>query len=40
MSNEIASRIRNDQAFWRAHYEAWQHSALNHRQYCEAPGFR
>ena len=36
MSNETASRIRNDQAFWRAHDEAWQQSALNQRQYCEA----
>src|ERR1700681_4017033 len=44
MSNEIGSPIRDDQAFWRAHHEAWQHSALNHRQYCEptdsAEGFR
>jgi hypothetical protein len=37
MSNEIGSPIRDDQAFWRAHHEAWQHSALNHRQYCKAP---
>ena len=38
MSNETASRIRNDQAFWRAHDEAWQKSALNQRQYCEPQG--
>jgi hypothetical protein len=40
MSNEIGSPIRDDQAFWRAHHEAWQHSALNHRQYCELHRFR
>jgi hypothetical protein len=37
MSNEIGSPIRDDQAFWREHHKAWQHSALNHRQYCEPP---
>ena len=40
MSNEIGSPIRDDQAFWRAHHEAWQHSALNHRQYYELHRFR
>jgi hypothetical protein len=40
MSNEIGSPIRDDQAFWRAHHEAWLHSALNHRKYCELHGFR
>jgi hypothetical protein len=24
------------EAFWRAHHEAWQGSALNQREYCEA----
>jgi hypothetical protein len=38
VSNETASRTRNDQAFWRAHDEAWQQSALNQRQYCEPQG--
>jgi hypothetical protein len=40
MSNDIGSPLHDDQAFWRAHHEAWQHSALNHRQYCELHGFR
>jgi hypothetical protein len=34
MSNEIGSRVRYGEAFWRAHHEAWQRSALNQRQYC------
>jgi hypothetical protein len=38
MSNEIGSRVRYGEAFWRAHHEAWQQSALNQRQYCEAHG--
>jgi hypothetical protein len=38
MSNEIGSRVRFGEAFWRAHHEAWQPSALNQRQYCEAHG--
>ena len=29
MSNEIGSRVRYGEAFWRAHHEAWQQSALN-----------
>ena len=36
MSNEIGSRVRYDEAFWRKHHEAWQQSALNQREYCEA----
>ncbi len=36
MSNEIGSRVRYGEAFWRAHHEAWQQSALNQREYCEA----
>ena len=31
-------RERYGEAFWRAHHEAWQQSALNQRQYCEAEG--
>jgi hypothetical protein len=38
MSNEIGSRVRYGEAFWRAHHEAWQQSALNQREYCEAHG--
>ena len=38
MSSEIGSRVRYGEAFWRAHHEAWQQSALNQRQYCEAHG--
>src|SRR5258708_1301490 len=39
MSNEIGSRVRYGEAFWRAHHEAWPQSALNQREYCEAHGF-
>ena len=38
MPNEIGSRVRYGEAFWRAHHEAWQQSALNQREYCETPG--
>jgi len=38
MSNEIGSRVRYGEAFWRAHHEAWQQSALNQREYCEGHG--
>ena len=31
-------RERYGEAFWRAHHEAWQRSALNQREYCEAHG--
>ena len=30
--------VRQDEAFWRAHHEAWKRSDLNQRQYCEAEG--
>jgi hypothetical protein len=36
--DEIGSRVRYGEAFWRGHYEAWQQSALNQREYCEAHG--
>src|SRR5712675_899918 len=32
------SAVRYGEAFWRAHHEAWQQSALNQREYCEAHG--
>jgi hypothetical protein len=38
MSHEIGSRVRYGEAFWRGHHEAWQQSALNQREYCEAQG--
>ena len=38
MSDEARSRVRYGEAFWRAHHEAWQRSALNQREYCEAHG--
>jgi len=38
MANESRSRVRYGEAFWRAHHEAWKHSALNQREYCEAHG--
>ena len=31
-------RERYGEAFWRVHHEAWQQSALNQREYCEAHG--
>jgi len=31
-------RERYDEAFWRAHHEAWLQSELNQREYCEAYG--
>jgi hypothetical protein len=31
-------RERYGEAFWRAHHEAWRHSELNQREYCEAQG--
>jgi hypothetical protein len=31
-------RERYGEAFWRAHHEARQQSALNQREYCEAHG--
>jgi hypothetical protein len=39
VEDEMSSvRERYGEAFWRAHHEAWQQSALNQRQYCEAHG--
>jgi hypothetical protein len=38
MSDKLLSRERYGEAFWRAHHEAWRHSELNQREYCEARG--
>src|SRR5467141_2587504 len=38
MPDKVLSCERYGEAFWRAHHEAWQQSALNQRQYCEAHG--
>ena len=41
MSNEIGSRVRYGEAFWRAYHEAWQQSALTLRGTLDsADGFR
>lgn len=36
MAAKIGSWIRQGEAFWRAHHEAWQRSDLNQREYCQA----
>ena len=36
MADEILTRTRYGEAFWRAHQEAWRRSELNQREYCEA----
>ncbi len=38
MFEEMLSRVRYGEAFWRAHHEAWRRSELNQREYCEAQG--
>ena len=38
MSDKLLSHERYGEAFWRAHHEAWRHSELNQREYCEAQG--
>jgi hypothetical protein len=38
MANEVVSRERYGEAFWRAHHEGWKRSDLNQRQYCESHG--
>ena len=38
MADEILTRTRYGEAFWRAHHEAWRRSELNQREYCEAEG--
>ena len=38
MTSEDRPWRRQDEAFWRAHHEAWKRSDLNQRQYCEAEG--
>jgi len=36
--DKFRTRERYGEAFWRKHHEAWQQSALNQREYCEAQG--
>jgi hypothetical protein len=38
MADEILTRTRYSEAFWRAQHEAWRRSELNQREYCEAQG--
>ncbi len=38
MPGENAVWVRQGEAFWRAHHEAWKRSDLNQREYCEAHG--
>ena len=38
MSDKLLSRERYGGAFWPAHHEAWRHSELNQREYCETRG--
>jgi hypothetical protein len=38
MADEKRSWVRQHEAFWRAHHEAWRRSDLNQRQYCAAQG--
>ena len=38
MPDKVLIRERYGEAFWRKHHEAWQQSALNQREYCEAHG--
>jgi hypothetical protein len=38
MADEDRQWLRQGEAFWRAHHEAWKRSDLNQREYCEAQG--
>jgi hypothetical protein len=38
MADKNGRWLRQGEAFWRAHHEAWKRSDLNQRQYCEAEG--
>src|SRR5437764_13767685 len=38
MADEHRAWMRQGEAFWRAHHEAWKRSDLNQRAYCEAQG--
>jgi hypothetical protein len=38
MPDKFRTRERYGEAFWPKHHEAWQQSALNQREYCEAHG--
>jgi hypothetical protein len=38
MAEQNRRWMRQGEAFWRAHHEAWKRSDLNQRQYCECHG--
>jgi hypothetical protein len=38
MAEEHRAWMRQGEAFWRAHHEAWKRSDLNQREYCAAQG--
>ena len=38
MTEKFRTRERYGEALWHKHHEAWQQSALNQREYCEAQG--
>ena len=38
MTDEHRTWMRQGEAFWRAHHEAWKRSDLNQRQYCGVHG--
>src|SRR5260370_7781009 len=38
MGGRNGGGVRQGEAFWRAHHEAWKRGDLNQRQYCEAEG--
>ena len=38
MADKSVSHVRDGEAFWRAHHEAWRRSELNQREYCESHG--
>ncbi len=38
MADQHRPRQRYGESFWRAHHEAWKHSNLNQREYCEVHG--
>lgn len=38
MTDDRQAWMRQGEAFWRAHHEAWERSDLNQRQYCEVEG--
>jgi hypothetical protein len=38
MASDKRPWVRQGEAFWRAHHEAWKRSDLNQREYCEVHG--